>query len=128
MSSPSTYPKGKRYAGPIQRLSFDGGLGDFVERSSYPGQFIKGPIPLAWIAQANALPGKAGAVGAALWFLAGVKKTRAFRTTRQVEEIAACGRKAVYAALEALQAAGLIKFTPAKGARPAVEILTSSSP
>jgi len=128
MSSPSTYPRARHYAGPVQRLSFDEGLGNFVERSSGSAQFIKGPVPLAWITQANALPGKAGAVGIALWFLAGVKKTRAFRTTRQVEEIAACGRKAVYAALEALQAAGLIKFTPAKGARPAVEILTSSSP
>jgi hypothetical protein len=108
-------------------LSFDEGLGNFVERSTYSQQFIKGPIPLEWIAQANALPGKAGAVGIALWFLVGVKKSRAFKATRQIEAIASCGRKAVYAALEALQAAGLIKFTPAKGARPTVEVLMLGS-
>ena len=128
MYRPSASPKPKQYAGPLQTLSFDQGLGNFVERSAYSQQFIKGPIPLKWVAQANALPGKAGAVGIALWFLVGVKKSRAFRATRQIEEIASCGRKAVYAALEALQAAGLIKFTPAKGARPAVEVLASGAP
>jgi hypothetical protein len=127
MSSPSMYPRARHYAGPIQRLSFDEGLGNFVERGSGFVQFIKGPVPLAWITQANALPGKAGAVGIALWFLVGVKKSRTFRTTRQIEEIAACGRKAVYSALTALEGAGLIKFAPAQGARPSIEVLMPGS-
>ena len=70
---------------------------------------------------------KAGAVGIALWFLVGVKKSQSFRATRQIEEIAGCGRKAVYAALDALENAGLIKFSPAPGARPIVEILKLDS-
>src|SRR5271166_4644456 len=38
--------------------------------------FIKGPIPLAWITAAAMLPGKSLHAGLALWYLAGLKKTR----------------------------------------------------
>jgi hypothetical protein len=35
------------------------------------GKFLKGPIPMDWLARAAALPGKALAVGLAVWFEAG---------------------------------------------------------
>ena len=38
--------------------------------------FIKGPIPLAWMKAVAMLPGKSLHVGLALWYLAGVKKTK----------------------------------------------------
>lgn len=40
-------------------------------RPAAGGKFLKGPIPLAWIETAMALPGRALAVGVLLWFEAG---------------------------------------------------------
>jgi hypothetical protein len=85
--------------------------------------FIKGPIPLDWMARANSLPGKAGAVGLGLWFLKGVTRSNEVKVTSQVEKIAGCSRKAVYAALAALEVAELIRMQKRPGCRPAVEIL-----
>jgi hypothetical protein len=107
--------------GPVQRHVFNHQTGDYEARSHHP-KFIKGPIPLDWISKANSLPGKAGAVGLALWFLVGVTRSTTIKITGQIEEIAACGRKAVYSALEALDSAGLIRKSNAAGCRPTVEI------
>lgn len=87
-------------------------------------KFIKGPIPLNWISRANALPGKAGAVGLALWFLAGVQKTQTVKLTGEVEMIAGCGRKAVYAGLAALEEAGLVGVERRRGARAKVDVIS----
>jgi len=58
-------------------------------RQYSPGRFLKGPIPLDWIIAAAKLPGKALHVGIALWFLAGLKRSRTVVLTpssmRQVE-------------------------------------------
>lgn len=86
--------------------------------------FIKGPIPLDWITTANSLPGKAGAVGLGLWFLKGVTCSNVVKVTSQVEQIAGCSRKAVYAALEALEAAGLVQVQKSPGRRPIVEVIS----
>lgn len=85
-------------------------------------KFIRGPIPLDWISRANALPGKAGAVGLALWFLAGVQKSQTVKLTSEVEKIAGCGRKAVYAGLVVLEEAGLVRVERQSGARAVVTI------
>ncbi|HXW71985.1 MAG TPA: hypothetical protein VEK34_11165 [Methylocella sp.] len=107
--------------GPVQRHVFNHKTGAYEVRPPRP-KFIKGPIPLDWISKANSLPGKAGAVGVALWFLVGVQRSTTIKTTNQIEVIAACGRKAVYSALEALEKAGLIRKSSAPGNRPPVEI------
>ena len=36
--------------------------------------FLKGPIPIAWLMKASALPGKASQIGVALWYLSGLRK------------------------------------------------------
>ncbi len=87
------------------------------------GKFILGPVCFTWLARANALPGKAGAVGLALWFLQGVTRSSRFRLTREVEQLAACNRQATYHALTALEQAGLITAVRCTGARPIVTIL-----
>ena len=86
-------------------------------------KFIKGPIPLKWITKANALPGKTGNVGIALWFLVGIKGSNTFKITREVETIAACNRKALYQALSRLEEAMLIKVERSPGARANVTLL-----
>lgn len=108
--------------GPVKRLRYNADTGTH-EASAPVEKFIKGPIPLDWISRANALPGKAGAVGLALWFLAGVQGSRTVKLTGEVERIAGCGRKAVYAALRALELYGLAKSVNQPGARAVVTIV-----
>ena len=108
--------------GPVKRLRYNPETGTH-EASAPVEKFIKGPIPLDWISRANALPGKAGAVGLALWFLAGVQGSRTVKLTGEVERIAGCGRKAVYVALRALELYGLVKSVNQRGARAFVTIL-----
>lgn len=108
--------------GPVKRLRYNADTGTH-EESTPVEKFIKGPIPLDWISRANALPGKAGAVGLALWFLAGVQGSRTVKLTGEVERIAGCGRKAVYAALRSLEFHGLVKSVTQRGARAIVTIL-----
>lgn len=115
---------------PVKRLAFNPATGTHEARAT-TAKFIKGPIPLDWISRANALPGKAGAVGLALWFLVGVQSSRTVKLTGEVEKIAGCGRKAVYQALGTLETDGLINCARKTGARAVVTILichkTSSS-
>lgn len=106
----------------VKRLAFNPATGTHEARAP-TAKFIKGPIPLEWISRANALPGKAGAVGMALWFLVGVQGSRTVKLTGEVEKIASCGRKAVYQALDALAAAGLISCNRKTGARAVVTML-----
>jgi hypothetical protein len=107
---------------PVKRLAYNPASGTHEVRTP-TAKFIKGPIPLDWISRANELPGKAGAVGMALWFLVGVQGSRKVKLTGEVEVIAGCGRKAVYRALDALQAAGLIDSARKTGARAVVQML-----
>jgi hypothetical protein len=88
-------------------------------------KFIKGPIPLNWLVSANALPGKSGQVGIALWFLSGVRRSLIIKLTAEVELIAGCKRKAVYFALRQLESQNLIKVERSSGSRPTIEIVSS---
>ena len=115
---------------PVKRMAYNPTTGTHDMRTP-TAKFIKGPIPLEWISRANALPGKAGAVGMALWFLVGVQGSRTVRLTREVEVIAGCGRKAVYRALDALKSSDLITCDRKAGARATVAMLdwhTASTP
>ena len=107
---------------PTKLLRFDKAAGRYTP-AKRGEKFVKGPIPLWWISQANSLSGKAGAVGLALWFLRGVQRTDCVKLTAEVRSIAGCKRQAVYHALEALEGAGLVVVHSKPGAYPTVEIL-----
>lgn len=92
----------------VSRYIFDRDTQSYRPQGVKTQKFIRGPIPLEWVAAANALPGKAGAVGVALWFLVGVRGDETIKLTRQIERIAGCGRKAIYTALTNLEHAGLV--------------------
>lgn len=108
--------------GPLKRMAFNPHTGTHEFRTPTK-KFIKGPIPLEWIAQANALPGKAGAVGLALWFLVGIKGSQTVKLTKEIERIAGCGRKAIYSALTTLDLAKLIIVQRHSGVRAVVTVL-----
>lgn len=89
------------------------------------GQFLRGPIPLAWLGRASTLGGKALAVGVVLWFLSGLRNRRddlllASKTLKRFG-VNGSGKSR---ALKAMEAAGLIRVKPQPGRRnPLVTIL-----
>lgn len=90
-----------------------------------PGEmFLKGPIPLKWIHSAAVLPGKTFTVAIAVWFRAGITKDRCVKVTRALLEPFGVGRKAGYAGLRSLEAAGLVSVARRTGRAPIVTILS----
>lgn len=85
--------------------------------------FIKGPIPGAWLARAASLDGKTLHLSLALWYLAGIKKSREFKLTRDALERFGVGRSAVARGLERLEAAGLVGADRGRGRLPVVTLL-----
>ena len=90
-----------------------------------PGErFLMGPIPLNWLTIAANQPGKALNVGLAIWFWAGVKKTKTIRLS--VADLADFGVKydAAYRGLRWLEQAGLIGVDRRPGRKPVVTLLS----
>jgi hypothetical protein len=86
------------------------------------GQFIKGPLPMSWIEKAAALPGKALALGLAVWFRSGITGGQVVLGVSALARFSV-GRKAAYAALKALEGAGLVRVARKKGGRPRITLL-----
>jgi hypothetical protein len=85
--------------------------------------FINGPIPLAWMKAAATLPGKCLHVGLALWYLAGLKKTKTVALGNLVLEGFGVSRKAKGNCLKELERAGLITVESRPGCSPIVTLL-----
>lgn len=109
--------------GPVTRHSFNPQTGCHEVKAVHTEKFIKGPLPLNWFISAQGLPGKAGAIGLAIWYLVGLQNSRTIKVNAQVEKVAGCSRKGLYAALVALEEAGLISVVRKAGARPTVTVL-----
>jgi hypothetical protein len=92
-----------------------------AERSQ---RFLKGPVPWPWIEVAAKLPGKALALGIALWRLAGAVKSQTVRLSNA--EVAALGidRNSKSRALRDLERAGLITVERRPGCSPRVTIVS----
>ena len=72
-------------------------------------QYLRGPVPWAWLNTAAALPTKALHVGIALWFEAGRQRTRRVRLTNRLLARMKVSRWAKYRALDALERADLVQ-------------------
>jgi hypothetical protein len=72
------------------------------------GQFLKGPIPLAWLAAAGRLPHRALHVGILLWFEAGCRKARTVTFCLARGETMGLGMDTARRALRELERAGLV--------------------
>ena len=91
----------------------------------FTGNFLKGPIPLAWLMKASALPGKAFQTGIVLWYLCGLRKKETIVLANGLLEQFHISRQAKYRCLKALEGAGLITFEGRKDRNPRVTILTA---
>ena len=91
-------------------------------RSRTKRPFLKGPIPLKWLQCAAGLPGKALQVGLALWYLAGVKRSKVIKFSYKRAEEFGTKRHAAYRGLRALEKAGLIGVEKGQGRAPMIFI------
>jgi hypothetical protein len=88
------------------------------------GEFLKGPIPLAWLSPACGLDGKAVlSVSLAIWFEAGRRQSEQIKLTTAILDRFHVNRKAKYRALELLEQAGLIAVCRQERKNPVVTIL-----
>jgi hypothetical protein len=85
--------------------------------------FLKGPVPLPWLRVAARLKGRALHVGIALWFLAGLEKSRDVRLAPKALANLGVDRHAGYRGLRALESAGLVSVERHRGRSPRVRIL-----
>jgi hypothetical protein len=89
-----------------------------------PGdKFLKGPIPWKWIVLAAKQPGKALHVSLALWFLAGISKSRRIKLNNILLKTLGVTRYAKSRSLLSLEKAGLISVEQSKGKSPVVTLL-----
>ena len=107
---------------PVKRVRLDSSSGQYIDAPiSVP--FIRGPIPLAWLNAAARLPGKTLNVGIAIWWLAGMSKTTAFKLTGKSLDQLGVSRDAASDGLKRLEDNGLILVKRSPGQRPIVEIV-----
>jgi hypothetical protein len=107
---------------PVKRVRHDSSTGQYID-TPMSVAFLKGPIPMAWLNAAAKLPGKTLNVGIAIWWLAGMSKTTAFKLTRKALNQLGVSRDAASDALKRLEGNGLILVKRLPGQRSTVEIL-----
>jgi hypothetical protein len=91
-----------------------------AESATPRARFIKGPIPVAWLATAASLPlTKAVQTGLAIWYLAGLRKSKTVVLSNLMLASFNVGPQAKYRCLKALEDAGLIsvEYRPQKNPR-----------
>ncbi|MEW6406866.1 MAG: hypothetical protein AB1649_34245 [Chloroflexota bacterium] len=86
-------------------------------------KFIKGPIPLEWMAAAGRLPGKVMQVATALWFQFGVEKSLTVSLSSKVLKKFGVDRHSKSRALKALERAGLVSVKQSPGCNPVVTFI-----
>jgi hypothetical protein len=93
-----------------------------------PGaKFLRGPVPLDWLSRAAALPGRSLHVAMAVWFMAGLRKSRTVPVSNVTGLQFGLDRNAKYRALEWLENAKLISVERQVGRAPIVTILEPPS-
>ena len=85
--------------------------------------FLKGPIPLAGLAEAGKLPGRALHVGMAIWYRYGLEKSLTVSVSSKVLAEFGVDRFAKRRALDALAEAKLISVVHHHGRNPIVTII-----
>jgi hypothetical protein len=92
--------------------------------------FLRGPIPMAWLAAAQGLCKSAMGIAIALWFVRGVSgKTGSLKITRAVKRHMGLTDDQSQRGIRALEAAGLLRVCKGgRGRCPVVEILSRTAP
>ncbi len=107
---------------PVRRLQLNAGTGALVVAPKKE-PFLRGPIPLEWLAVAAKLPGKTLNVAIALWWRYGMAKGKSFKLTQTALRTMNVERDAANDGLTRLEQAGLIAVERKSGQRPTISIL-----
>lgn len=107
---------------PVKRLQLDAVAGKLMPAPKKE-LFLRGPIPLEWLAKAAALPGKTLNLAVALCWLHGMSKGKPFLLTGGALMHLNVERGAANRGLARLEEAGLIQVDRKPGRRPTVTIL-----
>jgi hypothetical protein len=105
---------------PVVRLHYDRANAKSTARSNRP--FIRGPIPIDWIAAASALPGKTLNTALALWWLSGMKNHNEVKMSKQAMAYFDVSTDAYRDALSRLEKARLVTVRRQPGQRAWVKI------
>jgi hypothetical protein len=105
---------------PVVRLHYDRGHAKSTVRSN--GPFIRGPIPIDWIAAASGLPGKTLNTALALWWLSGMKNHNEVKMSKQALAYFDVSDDAYRDALSRLEKARLVTVRRQPGQRAWVKI------
>jgi hypothetical protein len=87
------------------------------------GLFLKGPVPLAWLAGAATLRGRALTVGVLVWFMVGLKRATVVTIPRSRMAEFGLNRFAFYRGLAALEWRGLVRVERRRGAMPRITLV-----
>jgi hypothetical protein len=103
------------------RVRLRGAHGGQEKRVETAGRFLKGPVPMAWIAAAD----RAGAlmIGMCLCYLKGLNKSATFRVSNRALEPWGVNRERKARGLHKLAATGLIALEGRPNASPIVTVL-----
>lgn len=88
--------------------------------------FLKGPIPIHWLASARKISPTSLTVGLYLWHLSGLEKKKTFKATNRILKMWGLNRYAKYRGLKELEIAGLIKVKRQNKRNPEVTILNGN--
>lgn len=109
---------------PVKRLQTD-----IVKRSAKPSveAFLRGPVPLHWLAKACKLPKSALVVAMLVWFCGGmVKSKQAIRLAPTDRKKLHVSERQLQRGLKALEGAKLVRVRRFANRAPEVEILQAS--
>ena len=98
------------------------------KRSRMRSLELRGPVPLDWLETAARLPGKSIHAGVALWYSAGLTRSRSVPLSNIAGLRFGLDRNAKYRALQWLESAGLIAVERKLGRAPLVTILDLQTP
>ena len=106
---------------PVKRLQLNRASGKLVE-APRKELFLRGPIPLEWLAAAAKLPGKTLNVALALWWLHGMSASKPFKLTQKALDRLNVSRETAGDCLVRLEQRGLIRVVRKVGRSPVISI------
>ena len=107
---------------PVKRLQLNHASGKLAEAPK-KDLFLRGPIPLEWLASAAKLPGKTLNVALALRWLHGMSEGKPFKLTQKALDLLNVSRETAGDCLVRLEQQGLIQVVRKPGRSPVISIL-----
>jgi hypothetical protein len=107
----------------LRDVSANGFVFPGIWRASDISLFIKGPVPVWWLALASTLSWRAAKLAPVLWLLAGLNSDHRVVLRTRFALMFGLSRYAVKRALMDLEKAGLVKAVHVRGRKPAVTLV-----